>query len=64
MALLGKWMWCIRLEKHSLWGRVLSARYGELEIGSESRVKKASKWWQNIKNLEGLKWVEFELVAK
>jgi len=47
-ALLGKWCWRLLVDRHSLWFRVLSVRYG-VEGGhvlDEGHV--ASSWWRDI----------------
>lgn len=48
VALLGKWCWCMLVDKEGLWYRVLKARYGEeggrlREGGRESLV-----WWRML----------------
>ena len=56
LALLGKWCLRMRVEKSSLWYKVLVARYWEAGgiIAEEGKFK--SVWWNNlilIKNASG-----------
>jgi len=48
IALLGKWCWRVMADTHSLWYRVLAARYGVEGGQLMEGGRDASLWWRDI----------------
>ncbi|KAL6545130.1 hypothetical protein OROHE_009795 [Orobanche hederae] len=52
-ALIGKWVWRMLTERHSLWAKVVRARHGDMEelgrLGvQEGRRRRPSGWWGKV----------------
>lgn len=52
LALLGKWLWRLRIEKTDLWYKVLVGRYGGVDGQVDASGQKGSRWWRDICSLE------------
>lgn len=52
MALVGKWLWGALNDQHSLWSRVLVAKYdrGEDWLKKENG-RKGSLWWHDMRKI-------------
>jgi hypothetical protein len=51
VALLGKWVWRMRVEKETLWYKTLKNKYGE-EDGKIKIGRSASQWCKDIEKIE------------
>lgn len=50
-ALMGKWLWCFCVERHSLWQSIIASRYGVAANGWDCRLtftRSPSMMWKNI----------------
>jgi len=56
IALLGKWCWRVMADTHSLWYRVLPARYGVEGGRLMGGGRDASLWWRDICALGREEW--------
>jgi len=52
MALLDKWCWILKEERHSLWHRVLSSRYGEKGGNIREDAEGGSIWLNNLTSIK------------
>ncbi|CAI8606064.1 unnamed protein product [Vicia faba] len=52
VALLGKWVWRLRVEQENLWYDILKFEYGEKDWRIKTRGKNSSRWLKELKEEE------------
>lgn len=56
IALLGKWFWRLYTKNHSLWAKVISSKYGELNTRVNRGERFSSNWLKDINCVESGVW--------
>jgi len=68
LALLGKWIWRLGMDKGGLWKEILVSKYGGWRSLREGgKVSRGSLWWKDLKHVwdsegwgrsfeDGIKW--------